>query len=235
MKSVIVTGATRGIGAAIARAFKQRGWRVIGTCTQPALSKVESVDYWMQCDLSSRAEAQHFCDELLGIPDLGACVNNAGINIIKNQSEVTREDYAIIDQIDLESPYFISRAAAMRMSELGGGRIVNISSIWSVVSKEQRTLYSTMKTALLGLTRAMAVEWAARNVLVNSVSPGFVNTELTAKSLNPDQQRDMAALVPLGRFAEPEEIAKVVVFLCGVENSYITGQNVVVDGGFTVC
>ncbi len=189
----------------------------------------------MQVNLASQHETHSFCKELLGIQNLRACVNNAGINIIKAQPDVTAEDYAAIDQVDLAGPYFISRAAAMRMSELGGGRIVNISSIWSVVSKEQRTLYTTMKTALLGLTRAMAVEWAASNVLVNSVSPGFVNTELTARSLTPDQKRDMAALVPLRRFAEPEEIARVVVFLCGTENSYMTGQNIVVDGGFTAC
>jgi 3-oxoacyl-[acyl-carrier protein] reductase len=91
-----------------------------------------------------------------------------------------------------------------------------------------------MKTALLGLTRAMAVEWAKRNILVNCVSPGFVNTELTRRSLSAEQQREVTALVPLGRLAEPEEIAKVVLFLCSSQNSYITGQNFVVDGGFTV-
>ena len=235
MKSVVVTGASRGIGSAIASAFKHRGWHVIGTSTKAMPTQFGLVDSWHQVDFSCRDDAEQFCELVERVPKLGALVNNVGINIIKRQSEVTQADYARIDQIDLEIPYFASRAAAIRMSELGGGRIINISSIWSVVSKEQRTLYSTMKTALHGLTRAMAVEWAASNVLVNSVSPGFVNTELTANSLTPNEQRDMATLVPLGRFAEPDEIAKVVLFLCSAENSYITGQNIVVDGGFTVC
>jgi 3-oxoacyl-[acyl-carrier protein] reductase len=234
MNTVVITGASRGIGAAIAQEFKNHNWYVIGTSTHKDSPSTRSVDRWLYVDLKFQDDREVFCNEILTVPNLKAVVNNAGINIIKEQSEVTPTDYAAIHQVNLEGPYFVSKAAAIRMAELGGGRIVNISSIWSVVSKEQRTLYSTMKTALLGLTRAMAVEWAKRNILVNCVSPGFVNTELTRRSLSAEQQREVTALVPLGRLAEPEEIAKVVLFLCSSQNSYITGQNFVVDGGFTV-
>jgi 3-oxoacyl-[acyl-carrier protein] reductase len=234
MKSVVITGASRGIGAAVACEFKSQGWRVVGTSTQENPSCTPSVDIWMTVDFSCKSQTQDFCSELLRIPDLRACVNNAGINIIKPQADVTLADYEAIDNVDLAAPYFVSKAAAVRMAELGGGRIVNIASVWSVVSKEQRTLYSTMKSGLLGLTRAMALEWATRHVLVNAVSPGFVHTELTDRSLTAEQQRQMAELVPLGRFADPEEIAKAVVFLCSPPNSYITGQNIVIDGGYTV-
>ena len=174
------------------------------------------------------------CQEIGNLSDLDACVNNAGINIIKRQNLVSKDDYSLMNKINLRSPYFISAKAAKKMSEYNGGKIVNLSSIWSVVTKEHRTLYSTFKTGLLGLTRSMSIEWANQNILVNAISPGFVNTELTQKSLSSEQQQDMAKKVPLGRFAEPSEIAKAVLFLCSEKNTYITGQNIVIDGGFTI-
>ena len=99
------------------------------------------------------------------------------------------------------------------MAEKGYGRIVNIASIWSVVSKSQRSLYSTMKTGLIGLTRATAAEWATKNVLINSVSPGFVETALTKASLNEEQQINIVEQIPMQRFAKPSEIAEVIYVL----------------------
>ena len=114
------------------------------------------------------------------------------------------------------------------------GRIIHISSIWSVVSKSHRSLYSTMKTGLLGMTRAMAVEWANQDILINSISPGFVETELTKKSLTGQQQEELKKQIPIKRFAQPQEIAEVASFLCSNKNTYLTGQNIIIDGGFTI-
>ena len=124
----------------------------------------------------------------------------------------------------------------MPMSEAAkiGDIFVTVTGNKSVITKEQRTLYTTMKTALSGLTRAMAVEWGPNNILVNSVSPGFVATELTRQSLTVKQHEQMKGSIPLGRFAEPAEIANVVAFLCGEDNTYLTGQNIVVDGAFSI-
>ena len=235
MKNVIITGASRGIGYAIAEAFKHNGWNVIGTATHKnSTNENIHVDQWIYADFTVDSHLDLLCQEIGDLSYLDACVNNAGINIIKKQNLVSKDDFSMMNKINLESPYFISAIAAQKMSELNGGKIVNLSSIWSVVTKEHRSLYSTFKTGLLGLTRAMAIEWAKQNILINAISPGFVNTELTQKSLSAEQQEDMAKKVPLGRFADPSEIAKAVLFLCSEKNTYITGQNIVIDGGFTI-
>ena len=235
-KVAVVSGASRGIGAAIAEELHGHGWRVIGTATEthrPELEGCVFVDEWWRVNLENRGDRDEFQERLLRTSRLGAFVNNAGINIIKPNAEVTEGDYVRIESVNLHGPYFAARAAAMNMADGGGGRIVNIASIWSVVSKELRTLYSTMKTGLVGMTRSMAVEWASRGVLVNAVSPGFTMTDLTRQSLSEEQLRNIEQMIPMKRLAKPAEIAKVVAFLCSDENTYLTGQNLVVDGGFT--
>jgi 3-oxoacyl-[acyl-carrier protein] reductase len=236
LKTAIVTGASRGIGLAIASQLKLDGYFVIGTCRNVVhLSDgiKNLVNEWWPVDFREDEETRHFYEKIRQVPNLGALVNNAGINIIKPQHEVTLVDFETIDRVNLRAPYFAARAAAVNMAASGGGRIVNIASIWSVVSKEWRTLYSTTKTGLVGMTRSMSVEWAPRGVLVNAVSPGFVMTDLTKASLSPEQCEEMKKRIPMARFAEPEEIAKVVAFLCSPANTYLTGQNIVVDGSFT--
>jgi 3-oxoacyl-[acyl-carrier protein] reductase len=234
--TAVVTGASRGIGSAIAQELKQQGWRVIGTATdgkRAELAACPFVDEWWSVDFSKDEETRQFCEKLGQVPNLGALVNNAGINIIKPQQDATWSDFETIERVNLRAPYFAARAAAVNLAATGGGKIVNIASIWSVISKEWRTLYSTTKTGLIGMTRSMSVEWAARGVLVNAVSPGFVMTDLTKASLSAEQREEMQKRVPMGRFAEPEEIARVVAFLCSNSNTYLTGQNIVVDGSFT--
>ena len=131
------------------------------------------------------------------------------------------------------APMRLIRALSPQMAHRGYGRIVNISSIWSGVAKPRRFVYATTKAGVNGMTRALAVEMAATGVLVNSVAPGFVNTELTQQNNSVEAITQIAANVPIGRLAEPEEIAEVVAFLCSRRNSYLTGQTIFVDGGFT--
>ena len=110
---------------------------------------------------------------------------------------------------------------------------MNISSIWSGVAKPQRFVYATTKSGINGMTRAAAVELAPAGVLVNAVAPGFVNTELTRQNNSPEALQQIAATIPAGRLAEPREIAELVAFLCSRRNSYLTGQTIFADGGFT--
>jgi 3-oxoacyl-[acyl-carrier protein] reductase len=231
-KVVIVTGASKGIGAAIAKRMCEHGYYVIGTSTS-GRGDNQGVNKWLKADFSDMNSLKEFLVILKDLDRIDALVNNAGINIIRPQQEVIFEDFIKIQNINLCAPYFISSVAAQKMSTTGGGRIVNIASIWSIVSKKHRTLYSTMKSGLHGLTRAMAIEWADQNILVNSVSPGFINTELTKKSLTGEEAGQLAQLIPLKRFGETIEIAELISFLSGDSNSYITGQNIVIDGGFT--
>lgn len=228
---VLVTGATRGIGAAIARQFLDEGADVVTTGAR-ALA-VQGEARHVQADFSDAQSLRDFCRFVEGLPRLDVCVNNAGINIIKPLDEMTEEDFDRLAAINFRAPYLISQSAARVMRRAKRGWIVNIASIWSVITKQRRTAYSAAKTGLVGMTRAMATELAAEGILVNCVSPGFVLTDLTRKSLTLAEMEELAAQVPLGRMAEPEEIARLVGFLAGPQNTYITGQNIVADGGFS--
>jgi 3-oxoacyl-[acyl-carrier protein] reductase len=161
-------------------------------------------------------------------------VNDAGVNKIAPLEAVTDENLQEALQVNLVAPFRLARDLAPLMAKRGYGRIVNISSIWSVVSKGGRLPYSMSKSGLSGLTRTLAVEVAQFNVLVNGVAPGFVNTELTSQNNSEQDLAAIRAMIPAGRLAEPEEIAEIVSFLCSAKNSYITGQTIVVDGGFSI-
>jgi len=175
-----------------------------------------------------------FCQKIERTEAFDVCVNNAGINIIKPLTEISREDFEKINKVNVEAPFSICRAVVPGMQSLGGGRIVNVASIWSLITKSNRSLYSTTKAALAGMTRALAVEFSSSQILINSVSPGFTMTELTKRSLSEKERTELAQAVPLGRFAMVEEIAESILFLSSERNTYITGQNLVVDGGFSI-
>jgi 3-oxoacyl-[acyl-carrier protein] reductase len=123
---------------------------------------------------------------------------------------------------------------AAGMKERHYGRIINISSVWGVISKAGRLSYTASKTALIGMTRTMAIELAPFGILVNAICPGFIDTDLTRKNLGADGIREVEKQIPVGRLARPEEIASVAGFLCSEKNSYITGQAILADGGYSI-
>ena len=233
-QKVLVTGASRGIGEGIAKRFHDLGAFIVGTATRKPDDDPGYVSEWLEADFSDPAALSGFCRSLAEMDGFDICVNNAGINIIKPLDDVESEDYLRIQKINLEAPYEIARATVPGMRSLGGGKIVNVASIWSCITKAHRSLYSTTKAGLVGMTRALAVELAPDNILVNAVSPGFTMTDLTRQSLSDEQMSKLSKTVPLGRFAEVDEIAGVVLFLSSAQNTYLTGQNLVVDGGFTI-
>jgi 3-oxoacyl-[acyl-carrier protein] reductase len=165
--------------------------------------------------------------------DLDVLVNNAGVNVVAPFCDQTIQDFERIQQVNVHAPFLLSRAAVAGMRQRRWGRIVNICSIWGVISKEQRAPYSASKFALDGLTTSLAAEVAADGVLANCVSPGFVDTDLTRRTLDDAGIQELVARVPMRRLAAPEEIAALVAWLAGPENTYISGQNIVIDGGFS--
>ena len=238
-RKVLVTGATRGIGRAIAARLLNEGYTVYGTGTNRSAERCADIPdlegvSWFDVDFSDRASVREFLVALTEIGPLDGLVNNAGVNRIKPLDEVDQADYDFVHDTNLRSPYLVCREVIKGMSAQGSGRVVNIASIWSVISKVQRSLYSSAKTGLVGLTRALAVESGPKGVLVNSVSPGFVVTDMTRESLSETQIADLTAQVPMQKMAAPEDIAEVVRFLLSPENRYLTGQNIVVDGGFSI-
>lgn len=218
MHTALVTGASRGIGKAIAARLIEDGVKVIApTHSEMDLESNESIDQYLK--------ALPFHIDIL--------VNNAGINRIELFQNLSDVDLFDTIQVNLIAPMRITRGVLQGMIGRHFGRIVNISSIWSLVSKPGRSSYSVSKDGLNGFTRALAVEVAPFNILVNTVAPGFVNTDLTRQNNSPEDINEICKKIPLGRLAEPEEIAQLVAFLCSDANSYVTGQCLVMDGGFT--
>ena len=219
-KVILVTGSTRGIGKQIADDFESLGGNVMRFGT-------DDVDF-LNFDSTNS-----FINSLSNLDTIDICVNNAGINRIDYLEDISIEDYDEILRVNLYAPFLVSQAVSKVMKKNKYGRIINVSSIWGTKTKEQRTSYTTSKAGLIGMTKTMSVELAKYNILVNSVSPGFTSTELTKSILSEGDIKQLSEQVPLGRFASVDEISKVVLFLCSDLNTYINGQDIKIDGGFT--
>lgn len=236
-KTIVITGGTRGIGAAIGEKFSQEGGSVILTGRNCAeLERLQSTSAsnvrYVQLDLENKDSITSFLCFLETLEKIDVLVNNAGINRIERIENIAPIDFETVIDVNLKAPFYICQKVAKLM--IGkGGRIINIASIWSRVTKEGRTSYIASKAGLAGLTRGLATDMAQHNVLVNTVSPGFVLTELTRQSLSDVEMDNMTQMIPMKRMAQPSEIANLVAFLGSDENSYITGQNIVADGGFS--
>jgi 3-oxoacyl-[acyl-carrier protein] reductase len=238
-KKFLVTGATRGIGHAIASKLLEKGYHVFGTGSQNSARRCEAFKdlngvSWLDVNFSDRNSLKDFLTTIHDIGPFAGLVNNAGVNLIKPINLVNELDYDYVHDINLRTPYLICREIVGGMTKAGGGRIVNIASIWSEVTKSHRSLYSSSKTGLVGMTRALAAEVGSRGIQVNLVSPGFVLTDMTLESLSPQQIEEHTNQVPMKKMAEPKDIAEVVYFLLSDKNRYINGQNIVVDGGYSI-
>jgi 3-oxoacyl-[acyl-carrier protein] reductase len=216
--TALVTGASRGIGQAIAQQLAADGYKVLTPSrAEMNLESSKSIDFYLS-SLHQRVDI---------------LVNNAGINRIAALDAVNDKDVQDTLQINLVAPLQLIRAITLGMRENKFGRIVNISSIWSVVSRAGRISYSMSKTAINGMTRSLAIELAPFNILVNAVAPGYVLTDLTRHNNSEAELQKIGETIPLQRLADPAEIAKVVAFLCSDKNTYLTGQTIIVDGGYS--
>lgn len=229
---ILVTGGTRGIGAAMAEAFVAAGGVVIVTGSSPRPDALPADWRFLQVDFTVPASVEAFCAQVAGLGQVDVLVNNAGINRINPIDQTRDEDWEALSAVNVDGPWRVTREVSRLMMARRYGRIVNIASIFGCISKPKRVLYTMTKYALRGLTVGSALDLAPYGVLVNTVSPGFVQTELTRRILSPAEMDELAAQVPLKRFADPAEIARVVLFLASEQNSYITGQNIIADGGF---
>jgi len=215
----LVTGAARGIGAAIAAELTAAGCHVVTpTRAELDLASPASLDAWVAANAG------------LGVDIL---INNAGINVLRPLPEIESAAWTAMTQTNLTSPLRLIQAFAPGMAARGWGRILNVSTIFSLVTKERRAAYSMTKAALNALTRSAAVEFGPAGVLVNSLAPGYVDTALTRQNNSPEAIAALTGTIPLRRLAQPAELARTAAFLVSEANTYLTGQTIVVDGGFT--
>ena len=229
--TVFVTGASRGIGRAIATAFRAEGAWVAGTRTTPRAAD-EVCDEWVSANFAV-ADEIGVCADAIRRLEPSVLVNNAGVNKIGPFAEISEADFQLIQRVNVFAPFRLCQAAVPAMKRRGWGRIVNVSSVFGKVGKELRASYCASKFALDGLTLALAAEHSADGILANSVAPGFVDTELTRRVLGEAGIAAMVAKVPAGRLGTAEEIARLVLWLASGDNTYVTGQNVAIDGGFS--
>jgi 3-oxoacyl-[acyl-carrier protein] reductase len=239
-KTVLITGATRGIGKQIADDYASLGADLILTGTDKkkidALNKValkQGLKRKYYCvDFTDRKKVDVFLKVIGKFKRIDVCVNNAGINHIDFLEDTKEKDWDDIINVNLKGPYLVTRAVAGIMKQNCYGRIINIGSIFGTVSRAKRSIYSVTKAGIHGFTVAVSNELAPYGILVNTVSPGFVLTDLTRKNLGEKERRQLAGQIPVGRLAVPEDISRVVIFLSSDLNTYLTGKNIIVDGGF---
>ena len=237
---VLVTGATRGMGKRFAEDFSALGAELILTGTKSreieALNREareKGLKRTYYCvDFRDEGSTAVFLEALGEYEKIDVCVNNAGTNKIEYIDKTDPADFENIMKVNLRAPYLVVREVSRIMKKNRYGRIVNISSIWGVISREKRSMYSTTKFGINGLTVGASNDLAQYNILVNSISPGFIMTELTRKILSEKEMEELALQVPVRRFATPDEVSRVVLFVTSRQNTFMTGQNLIVDGGF---
>lgn len=229
MKTVLVTGGTRGIGKAIAAAFLKKGYRVCVTYSQDensaALAKAEGLEVFRVDSRDEQAVVELF--ERLKRVDI--LVNNAGISLVKQIQDTTKADWENLLSVNLTGAFLCSREAAKKMISQQSGLIINISSIWGEVGGSCETAYSASKGALIAFTKALAKELAPSKIRVNCISPGVIKTQMNA-CFSEEDMRALEEEIPVGRVGLPEEISSAAVFL--EENEYVTGIDLPVNGGF---
>lgn len=233
MKTALVTGASRGIGRAIALDFKEKGYSVIGTATSET-GAAELNDIGIQgyvLDLNSHESIDSFWQKLEdNNQNISLLVNNAGItrdNIVLRMSD---EEWSDIMNVHLYGTFQLCKRSLKMMLKSKWGRIINISSASASIGNRGQSNYAAAKAGVEAFTKSLAKEVGKRDITINAVAPGFITTDMTENNdgVNEDY---LIKEIPLGRFGEPAEVANLVAFLCSDEASYITGQTIHINGG----
>lgn len=231
MKTVLITGGSRGIGAACVRLFASRGFRVLFTYNrsgQQALSlSRETNTTAIQVDITNPADIQTLTP--YGAVDI--LVNNAGIAEQKLFSDITPADWDRMFDVNIKGMFLVTQALLPGMIHNKAGKIINLSSIWGQCGASCEVHYSASKAAVIGFTKALAKELGPSGICVNCVAPGIIDTEMNAH-IDPEDLKALYAEIPLSRMGTPEEVASMIYFLASEQAGYITGQVLAPNGGW---
>lgn len=241
MKTVIVTGGSRGIGAAIVEELASNNYNIVLNYNNSEQSakqiqnelKENGINIEIfKADVSKRDEVKELIDfTIKKYNNIDVLINNAGIDQIKLFMDTTDEDWKNIIQTNLTSVFYCSQEVLKNMIHNKNGCIINISSIWGITGASCEVAYSASKAAIDGMTKALAKEMGPSNIRINSIAPGFVETDMN-KNIPEEEIEEIKKEIPLGRISKPEEITKSIKWL--IEDEYVTGQIISVNGGWNI-
>ncbi len=238
-KTVLVTGAAVGIGAAMATAFADRGATIVLVDRDPAVrgtaEALGKAHLAVEADVTDAASVERFvAGAVTRFGGIDVLINNAGIARLDAAVDATDADWDATMAVNLRAPFLVARAVGRAMISRGqGGRVVNMASQAAVVGLDRHVAYCTSKAGVLGMTRVLALEWGKYGITVNAISPTVVETELGRRAWAGEVGVAMKKLIPIGRFAQPDEIAMAALYLASGAAGMVTGENLVVDGGYT--
>jgi 3-oxoacyl-[acyl-carrier protein] reductase len=242
-KIALVTGSSRGLGKAMAIELGQLGYTVAvhySSSKEPAEAVAETIRTLgsQAAVFSANVASASACQELIKqvtaeLGGLDILVNNAGITKDTLALRMKEEDWTSVLDTNLSSAFYLSKAALRGMLRNGWGRIINISSVVGIMGNVGQANYVTAKAGIIGLTKALAKEYASKGITVNAVAPGFIESDMTAQ-LPEDLRKAYLSQIPVGRFGKSDEVAKVVAFLASSDAAYINGQTITVDGGMVM-
>jgi len=236
---VLITGAASGIGATTAQHFAERGARVVGVDVASGVADAMArlpggPHHGIVADLTEPARAAAVVEEAVAVAGtVSVLVNSAGIVLLDPATELSAAHWRATIDVNLSGSFFMAQAAGRVMLQSGWGRIINLASQAAVVGLDQHVAYAASKAGLLGMSRVLSLEWARHGVTVNCVSPTVVETPLGRQAWAGEKGEAAKRAIPVGRFAQPEEIAALIAYLASDAAAMITGENVVIDGGYT--
>lgn len=233
----VITGAAQGIGRATAEVLDAHGWALVLIDLQEVDANAYETAFAQRVDITDeQAVARLVADTMRQFGRVDALVNNAGVSMIEPALETTSEAYRRVLEVNLVAPFVLAKAFGGEMLRAGRGAIVNVASVAGMQGIAERSAYNASKHGLIGLMRTLAVEWGAKGVRVNAVSPGWVKTEMDHKDQagGTYSDQDIIDHVPMGRFASPVDIAHAIAWLCdGDRSGFVNGVVLPVDGGWT--
>ncbi|EDO0226024.1 D-threitol dehydrogenase [Listeria monocytogenes] len=239
-KVAVVTGAASGIGKAMAELFSEKGAYValldIKEDVKDVAAKINpSRTLALQVDITKKENIEKVVAEIKKVyPKIDILANSAGVALLEKAEDLPEEYWDKTMELNLKGSFLMAQIIGREMIATGGGKIVNMASQASVIALDKHVAYCASKAAIVSMTQVLAMEWAPYNINVNAISPTVILTELGKKAWAGQVGEDMKKLIPAGRFGYPEEVAACALFLVSDAASLITGENLIIDGGYTI-